>query len=244
MTSNLILCLIAFALTSRVLCLPLGPPYFSALCLSLGSLVLPYIPVPLPSGPLTSPASPSPSPSPGTLYLLDTSISQLTQLITPTPASQTLPQLPTHLQHPQLSHIPALPPTHTLSPPQVFVIEVKTKGGSKYLIYRRYRQFYALQSKLEERFGPESKSSPFTCSLPTLPGRPYSALILQANPGPHLTFQLCRMSFQPLLQATHLASGPPVAPGCPCLPAAPSLPPLYMCSLDTASSLSSKYRHY
>ncbi|XP_005067010.1 neutrophil cytosol factor 4 [Mesocricetus auratus] len=55
----------------------------------------------------------------------------------------------------------------------VFVIEVKTKGGSKYLIYRRYRQFYALQSKLEERFGPESKSSPFTCSLPTLPAKVY-----------------------------------------------------------------------
>nr|XP_060512427.1 neutrophil cytosol factor 4 [Panthera onca] len=57
----------------------------------------------------------------------------------------------------------------------VFVIEVKTKGGSKYLIYRRYRQFYALQSKLEERFGPENKTSPFTCSLPTLPGRPLAA---------------------------------------------------------------------
>ncbi|XP_020031355.1 neutrophil cytosol factor 4 [Castor canadensis] len=55
----------------------------------------------------------------------------------------------------------------------VFVIEVKTKGGSKYLIYRRYRQFYALQSKLEERFGPESKNSPFTCSLPTLPAKVY-----------------------------------------------------------------------
>lgn len=47
---------------------------------------------------------------------------------------------------------------------------MKTKGGSKYLIYRRYRQFHALQSKLEERFGPENKSNPFTCSLPTLPG--------------------------------------------------------------------------
>ncbi|XP_077908929.1 neutrophil cytosol factor 4 isoform X1 [Ictidomys tridecemlineatus] len=55
----------------------------------------------------------------------------------------------------------------------VFVIEVKTKGGSKYLIYRRYRQFYALQSKLEERFGPESKTSRFTCSLPTLPVKVY-----------------------------------------------------------------------
>nr|XP_008531948.1 PREDICTED: neutrophil cytosol factor 4 isoform X1 [Equus przewalskii] len=55
----------------------------------------------------------------------------------------------------------------------VFVIEVKTKGGSKYLIYRRYRQFHALQSKLEERFGPENKSNAFTCSLPTLPAKVY-----------------------------------------------------------------------
>ncbi|XP_036747317.1 neutrophil cytosol factor 4 [Manis pentadactyla] len=55
----------------------------------------------------------------------------------------------------------------------VFVIEVKTKGGSKYLIYRRYRQFYALQSKLEERFGQDNKTSPFTCSLPTLPAKVY-----------------------------------------------------------------------
>uniref|UniRef100_A0A2K5JWC3 Neutrophil cytosolic factor 4 n=1 Tax=Colobus angolensis palliatus TaxID=336983 RepID=A0A2K5JWC3_COLAP len=55
----------------------------------------------------------------------------------------------------------------------VFVIEVKTKGGSKYLIYRRYRQFYALQSKLEERFGPDSKSSTLACTLPTLPAKVY-----------------------------------------------------------------------
>nr|XP_012331783.1 neutrophil cytosol factor 4 isoform X1 [Aotus nancymaae] len=55
----------------------------------------------------------------------------------------------------------------------VFVIEVKTKGGSKYLIYRRYRQFYALQSKLEERFGRESKSSALACTLPTLPAKVY-----------------------------------------------------------------------
>ncbi|KAM8780000.1 neutrophil cytosol factor 4 [Rhynchonycteris naso] len=55
----------------------------------------------------------------------------------------------------------------------VFVIEVKTKGGSKYFIYRRYRQFYALQSKLEERYGPESKNSALTCSLPTLPAKVY-----------------------------------------------------------------------
>ncbi|XP_036616732.1 neutrophil cytosol factor 4 [Trichosurus vulpecula] len=55
----------------------------------------------------------------------------------------------------------------------VFVIEVKTKGGAKYLIYRRYRQFYALQTKLEERFGPESKTAPFACTLPTLPAKVY-----------------------------------------------------------------------
>ncbi|XP_007519420.1 neutrophil cytosol factor 4 isoform X2 [Erinaceus europaeus] len=55
----------------------------------------------------------------------------------------------------------------------VFVIEVKTKGGSKYLIYRRYRQFYALQSKLEERFGPDNKLNPLSCTLPTLPAKVY-----------------------------------------------------------------------
>ncbi|KAG8511125.1 Neutrophil cytosol factor 4 [Galemys pyrenaicus] len=55
----------------------------------------------------------------------------------------------------------------------VFVIEVKTKGGAKYLIYRRYRQFYALHCKLEERFGPENKMNPFTCTLPTLPAKVY-----------------------------------------------------------------------
>lgn len=55
----------------------------------------------------------------------------------------------------------------------VFVIEVKTKGGSKYLIYRRYRQFYALQSKLEERYAPEGRAGPFACSLPALPAKVY-----------------------------------------------------------------------
>ncbi|XP_004589597.2 neutrophil cytosol factor 4 isoform X2 [Ochotona princeps] len=55
----------------------------------------------------------------------------------------------------------------------VFVIEVKTKGGCKYLIYRRYRQFHALQSKLEERFGPDSRNSSLTCSLPMLPAKVY-----------------------------------------------------------------------
>uniref|UniRef100_F6R2P1 Neutrophil cytosol factor 4 n=2 Tax=Ornithorhynchus anatinus TaxID=9258 RepID=F6R2P1_ORNAN len=55
----------------------------------------------------------------------------------------------------------------------VFIIEVKTKGGSRYLIYRRYSQFYALHTKLEERYGPESKTSPYACSLPTLPAKVY-----------------------------------------------------------------------
>ncbi|KAK2121504.1 hypothetical protein P7K49_002890 [Saguinus oedipus] len=65
----------------------------------------------------------------------------------------------------------------------VFVIEVKTKGGSKYLIYRRYRQFYALQSKLEERFGRESKSSALACTLPTLPAPPPA--VMSCRPSPH-----------------------------------------------------------
>ncbi|XP_032077598.1 neutrophil cytosol factor 4 [Thamnophis elegans] len=55
----------------------------------------------------------------------------------------------------------------------VFVIEVKTKGKNRYMIFRRYRQFYSLHAKLEERYGAESKNSSFTCILPTLPGKVY-----------------------------------------------------------------------
>ncbi|NXL68326.1 NCF4 factor, partial [Chordeiles acutipennis] len=55
----------------------------------------------------------------------------------------------------------------------MFVIEVKLKGGGRHLIFRRYRQFYALHTKLEERYGSESKNSPFTCTLPILPGKVY-----------------------------------------------------------------------
>lgn len=55
----------------------------------------------------------------------------------------------------------------------LFVIEVKIKSGGRYLIFRRYRQFYALHTKLEERYGAESKNSPFTCTLPILPGKVY-----------------------------------------------------------------------
>ncbi|GAB0176842.1 neutrophil cytosol factor 4 [Grus japonensis] len=55
----------------------------------------------------------------------------------------------------------------------MFVIEVKVKGGGRYLIFRRYRQFYALHAKLEERYGAESNNGPFTCTLPMLPGKVY-----------------------------------------------------------------------
>ncbi|XP_077461253.1 neutrophil cytosol factor 4 [Stigmatopora argus] len=54
-----------------------------------------------------------------------------------------------------------------------FVIEVKTKGGSKYLIYRRYREFFNLHQILESRYSPEDpdRPGPNTCVLPTLPGK-------------------------------------------------------------------------
>ena len=55
---------------------------------------------------------------------------------------------------------------------QRFVIEVKTKGGSKYFIYRRYREFLYLHQLLGSKYAPENpeKQSPNTCVLPTLPG--------------------------------------------------------------------------
>ncbi|XP_031585913.1 neutrophil cytosol factor 4 [Oreochromis aureus] len=54
-----------------------------------------------------------------------------------------------------------------------FVIEVKTKGESKYLIYRRYREFFNLHQILEARYSPENpaKLGPNTCILPPLPGK-------------------------------------------------------------------------
>ncbi|XP_054844743.1 neutrophil cytosol factor 4 isoform X4 [Eublepharis macularius] len=55
----------------------------------------------------------------------------------------------------------------------MFVIEVKTKGGGRYMIFRRYRQFYNLHGKLEERYSAGSKNSLFTCTLPILPGKVY-----------------------------------------------------------------------
>ncbi|XP_064179837.1 neutrophil cytosol factor 4 [Anguilla rostrata] len=52
-----------------------------------------------------------------------------------------------------------------------FVIEVKNKGGSKYLIYRRYRQFLTLHQSLELKFSPETQMATYSCTLPTLPGK-------------------------------------------------------------------------
>ncbi|XP_037619641.1 neutrophil cytosol factor 4 [Sebastes umbrosus] len=54
-----------------------------------------------------------------------------------------------------------------------FVIEVKTKGGSKYLIYRRYREFFDLHQVLESKYSPENQErpGPNTCILPSLPGK-------------------------------------------------------------------------
>lgn len=57
-------------------------------------------------------------------------------------------------------------------PSQMFVIEVRTKGGNKYLIYRRYREFFNLHQILEARYSPEDQEQPGqnTCVLPGLPG--------------------------------------------------------------------------
>lgn len=56
-----------------------------------------------------------------------------------------------------------------------FVIEVKTKGGSKYLIYRRYREFFNLHQLLEAKYSPEGseKPAPNTWTMPSLPGKVY-----------------------------------------------------------------------
>ncbi|KAG9483823.1 hypothetical protein GDO78_009639, partial [Eleutherodactylus coqui] len=54
-----------------------------------------------------------------------------------------------------------------------FVIEVKTKGGCKYFIYRRYSQFFTLHAKLEDNYGPEKGMPPYICTLPPLPAKIY-----------------------------------------------------------------------
>lgn len=54
----------------------------------------------------------------------------------------------------------------------MFVMEVRTKGGSKYLIYRRYSQFFNLHQALESKYSPaEPSTTPYTCTLPSLPGK-------------------------------------------------------------------------
>ncbi|XP_077575866.1 neutrophil cytosol factor 4 [Stigmatopora nigra] len=72
-----------------------------------------------------------------------------------------------------------------------FVIEVKTKGGSKYLIYRRYREFFNLHQILESRYSPEDpdRPGPNTCALPTLPGRVFFFFFL-----PKIAFQSVKCS--------------------------------------------------
>ncbi|XP_048376945.1 neutrophil cytosol factor 4 [Stegostoma tigrinum] len=50
----------------------------------------------------------------------------------------------------------------------VYTIQVKQKGGGKYFIFRRYRQFHTLQAKLQEKLGPDNS---FICDLPPLPGK-------------------------------------------------------------------------
>ncbi|XP_043971494.1 neutrophil cytosol factor 4 isoform X2 [Gambusia affinis] len=56
-----------------------------------------------------------------------------------------------------------------------FVVEVKTKGGSKYLIYRRYREFFSLHQTLESKYSPDDpdRPGPNACVLPPLPGKIY-----------------------------------------------------------------------
>ena len=61
---------------------------------------------------------------------------------------------------------------------QMFVMEVKNKGGSKYLIYRRYRQFLTLHQILESKYSSEDPQSyPKTCTLPQLPGQSASGCL-------------------------------------------------------------------
>uniref|UniRef100_A0A672P1Z1 Neutrophil cytosol factor 4-like n=1 Tax=Sinocyclocheilus grahami TaxID=75366 RepID=A0A672P1Z1_SINGR len=55
-----------------------------------------------------------------------------------------------------------------------FVIEVKAKGNSKYLIYRRYRQFLTLHQSLELKYSAEAQPGYYTCQLPTLPAIKFS----------------------------------------------------------------------
>lgn len=50
----------------------------------------------------------------------------------------------------------------------IFLIEVKTKGAGKYLICRRYQEFFNLHQALELLYSPQD---PNACTLPSLPGK-------------------------------------------------------------------------
>ncbi|XP_038639452.1 neutrophil cytosol factor 4 isoform X3 [Scyliorhinus canicula] len=78
-------------------------------------------------------------------------------------------QLPDNV--PVSAHIADAEPSKGFSSHYVFTIQVKQKGGGKYFIFRRYRQFYNLQVKLQEKFSPENHKNTYTCDLPSLPGK-------------------------------------------------------------------------
>uniref|UniRef100_A0A673HDW7 Neutrophil cytosol factor 4-like n=1 Tax=Sinocyclocheilus rhinocerous TaxID=307959 RepID=A0A673HDW7_9TELE len=76
-----------------------------------------------------------------------------------------------------------------------FVIEVKAKGNSKYLIYRRYRQFFVLHQSLELKYSAEAQPGYYTCQLPTLPAKNILLNKLLCLPTWVLLDDLIRMFF-------------------------------------------------
>ncbi|XP_072889847.1 neutrophil cytosol factor 4 isoform X1 [Hemitrygon akajei] len=74
---------------------------------------------------------------------------------------------------PVSAHVADVQPGKGISGYFLFVIQVKMKGGGRYFIFRRYRQFHNLQSKLKMKFSPENNKSYNTCILPELPGKVY-----------------------------------------------------------------------
>ncbi|XP_059810179.1 neutrophil cytosol factor 4 isoform X3 [Hypanus sabinus] len=74
---------------------------------------------------------------------------------------------------PVSAHVADVQPGKGISGYFLFVIQVKMKGGGRYFIFRRYRQFHNLQSKLKMKFSPENNKSYNTCVLPELPGKVY-----------------------------------------------------------------------
>ncbi|OCT83189.1 neutrophil cytosol factor 4 [Xenopus laevis] len=74
---------------------------------------------------------------------------------------------------PVFAHIADMEERRGFSLYYTFVIEVKTRGGGKYFIHRRYSQFLTLHTKLEENYGPENGMAPYICILPELPSKIY-----------------------------------------------------------------------